>query len=89
MSDYSEGVNSYNKALEMLSKTQDIKAQGAIYSGMAEINRQSGQYPAALEMLNKSLEISRSQKDVPGQVIDLLNLGRLYMDIGYPDEAAT
>lgn len=88
LSDYSEGVNSYNKALEMLSKTQDIRAQGAIYSGMAEIHRQSGQYPAALEMLNKSLEISHNQKDVPGQVIDLLNLGRLYMDIGYPDEAA-
>ncbi len=88
LSNYAEALRFLNKALELVSKTQDIRAKGVIYSGLAEIHRQSGQFPAALEMLNKSLEISRNQKDVPGQVIDLLNLGRLYMDIGYPDDAA-
>ncbi len=38
-------------------------------------------------MFNRSLEIARRNQDAHGEVIDLLNLGRLYTDMGYRDES--
>jgi CHAT domain-containing protein len=87
LANYSEGTAILNDALVSVKKSGDKKAEGAIYSQWGTIYKETGDYPKAVEMFNSSLEIARRNQDAHGEVIDLLNLGRLYMDMGYKDES--
>ena len=67
LANYLRGSEFLNLTLVDVKKGGNKKAEGAIYSGLGTIYKESGDYPKAVEMFNRSLEIARRNQDATGK----------------------
>ncbi|WP_204346165.1 tetratricopeptide repeat protein [Psychroserpens algicola] len=72
----------YDKAQKFAVKANNRELEGFIYGGMSDAKRLKGEYDKALELTNKSMDISRELHDWLNVSISLQNKSSIYRNKG-------
>jgi tetratricopeptide (TPR) repeat protein len=78
--EYAQAIESYREAAEVAGSLLDLSRLANIYHGLAESCRRSGQSRAALDYMERAVNLHRTEHDVRGGVT--VHLARLENDYG-------
>lgn len=79
---YSEALNYYQKSLNALQESGEMKAAASLYNNLGMIYREKGNNPKALEYYEEYLRIGERLQDSNILSTGFNNLGTLYSDQG-------
>lgn len=72
----------YQKALKLYEILDDINGKGIIYNNMCDYYTAQGDYPSALESLERSLQVDLKTGNLLGQAIVRYNIGDTLYQLG-------
>lgn len=83
-----------NEALEIFTEARDIfetlgepESVASMWHRIGIVHRQAGQFEQSEQAHQQSLAIAVQQKNLPGEALNLDQLGSLYADRGWPEDA--
>ncbi len=81
-----EAAQHYRAAAEIVAELHDARLEGWLAAAEAVGHWRRGEYPRALELLDRALAIQRAAGDGSGEARTLIRIGRVYFKQGrYPE----
>lgn len=89
LSNYTESLNMYYKALEYYEKKENLTGIAVCYNNIAEVYKKTGDLLNSLKYHEKALKLKQKLFDPLPSYISHINIAELYVQLGKVEEAKT